>query len=199
MRWFSICLLVFVSLTLTGCPDPTREFLFQNEHVAKISFMKDGECTFPIYIACLTTYSDSAANAEICLYLLDDGARNASNTDQDFYFVDEATCSVYISHNPFERYPGEITNLVPEYVPIEIHAQEICAFNEFHFSGNIPTTDVSVIPACQDVLDGWVEGEESIVDSCLQQIPITFTAETTDATGDYDWPNYSQTIGYTCP
>ncbi len=196
MKRILVCFLVLTSFTMTGCPDPTIKEFFYGHHVAKISFMKNGKCKLPYYFEFLTTYTSSPANQTLVLYLARGGGRAAISSVQDHYFVDEDTCSLYVSHNPIERYPGEINNLVPEYVPIEIHALEICALTEFHYSGNIQTTDIREIYACQRILDGWREGEGHFVDSCLQQIPIALAAETTDATSDHDWPDYNKTISY---
>lgn len=175
------------AMLLTGCPSfeiPAKSF-FSEPIVAKVSFMQNGKCQMPIAFTGQTEYisvnPDPNTPFSTSIYETDQYYMTGGNGD--VFFTDLKTCSLFIIHYREPSFEGEIENCVPEYVPISLHALEVCSGREFHFTGNIPTTDITGIPECDKMRDA----DDSYIDSCLALIPVTHQAVMGDAT-DYEWP-----------
>jgi hypothetical protein len=183
-----IVTMVIVGMMMMSCPDPQTYFLFWEPNVAKVSFMENGECNLPFYFTGQPEYTPDDPARNYPFYVtLEQIDHRVINGGIDDLFADLKTCSLYIIHQTNANYEDKFENFSTEYVPLSLHALEICSGREYHFKGNIPTSDISTIPDCAKMLNGWKSDEKSYIDECLSKIPITHQAVMGDAT-DFEWP-----------
>jgi len=205
---------VFIIFTIgmSGCPDPVTYHAFGTPYVVKIDFTKDGVCHFPFFYYLKSEYTNANSNEYINHGTFGSNIEPADSwpppthsywIGPDTYIANKKTCSIIYSHSVEESdiswilTQTQIDNYNKDFIPLTMHLKNTLTNEEFHTQGEFPVFDISTIPVCRKVLDGWKSGEKSFVDECVLEIPSTVTPDWTPGSG-FDWcqlPEYSSIPG----
>ena len=162
--------------------------------MVKINLKKDGICPRPLMVTMKMYYDTIHDNYSFEPLLFFDHTTGLSRFDAnlaDTEFQDHDNCTIYLSHPPRVSEYWYVTNFQDDYIYMAVHAQNPCTLEEFHVEKRFHVFDMTTIPACVEMLNGWLPGEEGIVGECLAAIPDTQVATYTPAT-DFDWSQYFQ-------
>jgi len=215
MNWILRVVVLASTFWMSGCPDPVTYHAFGTPYVVKISFTTDGVCPDPFFFYIKSNY-DNVNNYQYINYgVRGDNADSGSSWPSPFDSVwmgpdtsitNKKTCSIIYSHivddANYEQFVAQmlISNFDKDVIPLTIHFQNLITKEEFHTQGEFPVFDISTIPVCRKVLDGWKSGEKSYIDECVLEIPSTVSPTWTQGP-DFDWcslPEYRQVVLGVC-